>query len=109
MAILFDMLVIVSVTLWVLDMALQKQASEAIAAILLVAVVAIVAMARAVHSRVFRLVCRIGFVAVSVILFALRYGYDMRSLQAIAVPLVTLFILLLGIYLMVSGFFRTRR
>jgi len=106
----FDILTIVSVMAFVLSMAARGFIGPEMAAVALVVLVVLIAMARAAGMSLTRLVFRIALPLLSVWGLIVQYGgSDPRAAVALVGQLLTLVIMLFGLYIMFSFPFRKRR
>jgi hypothetical protein len=106
----FDMLTIVSVLAFLLSQAARGNISADLVAVALVILVVLVAFARAARMSLPRLVFRIALPVLAVWGLVSQYdGGDPRVRTQILASLGTILIMLLGLYVMVSGPFQRRR
>jgi hypothetical protein len=106
----FDILTIISVLAFVLSMAARGQIGPEMAAVALVVLVVLIAMARAGGMSLTRLIFRIALPLLSIWGLIVQYGgSDPRATAALVGQLLTLVIMLFGLYIMFSFPFRKRR
>lgn len=107
---LFDFLVFLTASIWVLKLTLGGLLTPNQAAIFLVGIVVLVALSRIFKIGKGKLIFRVGIPIASLIVFVYAYGQgDIRQVTGILVYLLTLIILLFAIYLMIVGPFRSIR
>jgi hypothetical protein len=105
----FDFLLLISVVVWMLRLALQGYLTVEQTAIFLVVFVILVALARGLRIRLARLILRVGLPVAALFTFAIFYGQGQRDQMTVILGYVlTLVIVLLGIYVMISGPFKKK-
>lgn len=105
----FDILVLLSVVIWLLKFALAGYLTAEQTALFLVGFAALLAISRASKIGIARLIFRVGLPIASLLTFAVLYGHGQRE-QAISIigSVLALLVALFGIYIMISGPFRKK-
>ena len=111
MRLLWDLLLIISVMVWVLSLAQRGMISPSHTAIVLIGLVSFIALIRIGGGvgRIIRTTFRVGLPLASLLTFAVVYGYDVKGVINILLQLSPLVVVLLGLYLMFGGLFTKKR
>lgn len=105
----FDILVLLTVVIWLLKLALAGYLTAEQTALFLVGFVALLAISRSLRIGIGRLIFRVGMPIASLLVFAITYGQgQMDQVVSILASLLTLVIVLFGIYVMISGPFKKK-
>jgi len=105
----FDLLLILSLTVWIIGAVMVGRISGEHAALALLGLVALIAVSRGLGSSLIRLTFRIAVPVASVAALVLWSGSgDPRSTTAILGTLGALVLVLFGLYVMVRGLFSRR-
>jgi hypothetical protein len=106
----FDMLVLLSAAVWLLKLAVEGYITAEQTAIFLFGFVVLLAVSRALKIGMGRLIFRIGIPIASLWAFAVTYGQgQMGQSLSILGSVLTLLVVLFGLYIMISGPFRKSR
>jgi len=110
-AIVFDLLLVLSIVVWLLPLVERGAITSQQAALAMAGLVVLVAVARALGIGVARLVLRLALPIASLAVFIAWYGEGApRLIGQLLEPILMLLIVLAGLYVIVRGAFgRNRR
>ncbi len=107
--IVFDVLLLVSISLWLIGLGADGALSVELVGYAIFGLVALMAVGRAGGMGLVRLVFRVGVPIAALAAFVSWYGVGDNQLKELLTPLLALFFVLFGIYIIFFGFFRSGR
>lgn len=106
----FDMLVLLTAVVWLLKLALAGYLTVEQTAIFLFGFVVLLSVSRAFKIGIGRLIFRVGIPIASLLAFAVTYGQgQMNQIMSILGSVLTLLVVLFGLYIMIIGPFKKGR
>lgn len=106
----FDFLIFLAASIWILKLALEGLLTPNQAVIFLIGIVVLVALSRILKIGAGKLIFRIGVPIASLIIFAFTLGQgDVKQVTGILGSILTLVIVLFGIYIMIIVPFRKKK